>query len=220
MNVTIFSAMVGIEHVPIQDYTWVVIDVLRASTTILCLMENGIEQVKIVGSVEEALELKQQGYIPVGERGDEPLVGFEYDNSPYAVFLKDWRKKRVALTTTNGTRALVAVKDGHKVIVAGFRNLDAVAACLNKLGNPVAIIPIGDQGNSRIEDELCAQALYDRILGKTVDWDDIKAQVVEERKTKIQAKGWAYAQDIELALTPNTTSIIPFLAKDMTLEQI
>jgi 2-phosphosulfolactate phosphatase len=217
MDVTIFSALKGISQAAIPRTVWVVIDVLRASTTILCLMEKGVKKIRIVGTIEEALTMKAEGYTPIGERGDEPLPGFEFDNSPYAVLQNDWREKKVVLTTTNGTRALVAVKEGYQVLVAGFRNIDAVAATLNTVGYPAAIVPIGDLGSPRLEDELCAHALQDRIAGKPVDWKAIKEQVSEERRAKIQVKGWMYAEDIELALTPNACSIVPILAPGMTL---
>lgn len=219
MRIEIFSALQGLNKHAIHECVCVVIDVLRASSTILCLMENGAEEVKVVGSVEEALELKPQGYILVGERGDQALEGFNFDNSPYAVSQHKWQGKKVLITTTNGTRALVAVKHGYRVVVAGFRNLDAVAEYTKKPLRPVAIIPIGNMDEPRVEDERCAQALRSRILGETIDWEEIRQEILSKREDTIKRKGEMYKRDVELSLTLNTTRIIPVLDTGIVLHK-
>jgi 2-phosphosulfolactate phosphatase len=100
------SALRGIESLPLQEYACAVIDVLRASTTILCLFEHGASNVRVLGSVDAALALKAEGYTVMGERGDTPLPGFDADNSPHQAASHDWRGRRVAITTSNGTRAV------------------------------------------------------------------------------------------------------------------
>jgi 2-phosphosulfolactate phosphatase len=218
MIVDIYSVMKGIENIR-PDHTCIVIDVLRASTSIICLMERGLEKLRVVANVEDALSLKDMRYILIGERGEKPLKGFKYDNSPYIISQLDWSGKRVVLTTTNGTRALIAVQACKNVAVAGFRNIDAVANYAIKINNPVAIIPIGNMGEPRIEDEICADALVNRIQGISVDWSSKIQPIWKDRNVKTSAKGKVYWKDVELALTVNTTSIVPTLVHEYNLKK-
>jgi 2-phosphosulfolactate phosphatase len=217
MEIKILSALKGIHSIPVSEYIHVVIDVLRASSTILCLMENGAEEVKVVETPEEALQFKDKGYILVGERGDQFLEGFDFDNSPYAVKQHCWQGKRVVVTTTNGTRALYAVRQGFEVVVGGFRNINAVAEYLKERDRPIAIIPIGNLGEPRIEDELCAIALRSLIQGKSVEWERINREILEEKANKIHRLGENYRKDVELSLTVNATRIIPTLGENLAL---
>jgi 2-phosphosulfolactate phosphatase len=219
MDVTIYPALVGIERI-VPDHTIsIVIDVLRASTTILCLMENGLDRLQIVSTVEEALQKKKDNVILIGERGEKPLDGFEYDNSPFLVANRDWGGKSVILTTTNGTRAIASVQACRQVLIAGFRNIDSVASYVHTAGCSVAVIPIGNQGDPRLEDDICADALRKRINGIPVDWENILQPIWEERIKKIYSRSEAYKKDVELALTINATSIIPVLGKGLVLQK-
>ena len=217
MEIKILSALKGIQFIPVSEYIHVVIDILRASSTILCLMENGAEEVKVVGTPEEALHFKDKGYILVGERGDQFLEGFDFDNSPYAVKQYCWQGKLVVVTTTNGTRALYAVRQGFEVLVGGFRNISAVAKYLKERDHPVAIIPIGNLSEPRIEDELCAIALRSLIQGKAVEWETIIREIMEEKANKIHRLGENYRKDVEISLTVDATRIIPTLGRDLIL---
>jgi 2-phosphosulfolactate phosphatase len=218
-EISIYSALAGIEEINPPNTTCVVIDVLRASTTILCLMEGGLECVQIVSTVEEALALKKPDTMLIGERGEEPLQNFEFDNSPYQVSKQNWLNKRAILTTTNGTRAIAAVQTCKQVVIAGFRNIDAVARSIQKNEHFVAITPIGNKGDPRLEDELCADALKKRILGLPVNWEEIVKPIWEERNLKLYSRGETYKKDVALALTINATSIIPLLENGLILRK-
>ena len=219
MKVDLYSTLSGIEKINPKNTTCIVIDVLRASTTILCLMENGLEYVQVVSTVEEALQLKKDDTVLIGERGEKPLIGFEFDNSPYLVSKHNWSGKKAILTTTNGTRAITSVQTCRQVIIAGFRNIDAVAGYVQKSNHPIAIIPIGDKGDPRLEDEICAQALRNRIIEHPVNWDEVINPIWEERNLKIYSKGETYKKDVELALTVNVTAIIPVLQNGLILRR-
>lgn len=219
MQIEILSALQGIDDIQISKFVCVVIDVLRASSTILCLMEHGAEKVKVVKTVDAALALKSKGYVLVGERDDTVLEGFEFDNSPFMVAQHNWEGKKVVVTTTNGTRALVAVKDAHQVVVAGFRNIDAVAVYVRWYSQPVAIIPIGDMGAPRLEDEKCAEMLHARIIGEAFDWNTTKEEILLEKEAKIRRKGESYGRDVEFSLALNTTRIVPVMGEELVLHR-
>jgi len=182
-------------------------------------MERGLEELKLVASIEEALSLKDKGYVLIGERGAKPLQGFDYDNSPYLISKLDWSGKKVVLTTSNGTRALIAVQACKNVFVAGFRNIDAIADYVRNLNDPIAIIPIGHMGDPRIEDELCAQALRRRIQGLSVDWTSLVSQIWNERNSIISAESETHEKDLELGMIVNATSVIPVLQKNLYLRR-
>jgi 2-phosphosulfolactate phosphatase len=219
MIVNIYSTLNGIENIDPANTTCIVIDVFRASTTTICLMERGLDELKVVASIEEALNLKDEGFVLIGERGARPIQGFEFDNSPYLISKFDWSGKRAVLTTSNGTRALISVQTCRNVVVAGFRNIDAIAKYVKSINDSIAIIPIGHMGEKRIEDELCAKALKRKILGLSVDWPSLVQQIWDQKNLIISANSEVHEKDLELGMIVNSTSIIPKLEKDLYLRR-
>jgi len=218
MEVTIYSAMQGVDRVDIEQHVFVVMDILRASNTIICLMEKGASEVRVVGEVDEAYELKQHGYSLVGERHGRIVPGFDFDNSPYKVSHHDWSEKKVVLTTTNGTRALVTVQNGFRVVIGSFRNIDAVCQYVKSLGYPVALLPAGDQGTPMLEDELCARAMLSRIRNEPVDWQKMREAVFEKAERNVGTRGETYLRDALLSVSPNKTDIVPVLHDGLVLK--
>jgi 2-phosphosulfolactate phosphatase len=109
----------------------VVIDALRASATILALLELGAPRVTIAATVDEAFSLvvaERGRYLLCGESGGLPPRGFDYGNSPSGVAALDLAGREVVLSTSNGTRALRAVAAAHLALVGTGRNGAAVAA--------------------------------------------------------------------------------------------
>ena len=137
----------------------VVIDVLRATTTIINALGNQASSIIPVVSVEQArLTAQRADAMLGGERDCVKLEGFDFGNSP-AEYTKERVKNQViALTTTNGTRALLACVEAEQVLVAAFANLSAVR---QKIANhrKVNIICAGTNGEITLEDTLLAGAL-------------------------------------------------------------
>ena len=217
MEVKIYSAMAGIDRIAIERHVFVVMDILRASNTITRLMEKGATEVKVVGEVEEAYRLKEHGYSLVGERLGKTLPGFDFDNSPYRIGQHDWSGKKVVLTTTNGTRALVAVQNGFRVVIGGFRNIDAVCRYVKGLDRPVALMPVGDRGTPMLEDELCAKAMLNRIRNQPVDWQEMKEAILQKAERNVGSMGETYRKDALLSVLPNETDIVPVLHDGLVL---
>src|SRR5712691_550699 len=102
----------------------VVIDVLRATTTIIHALAAGCSSVRPCAEVEEAKTLA--GNMPAGkvilagERGGKPLPGFDLGNSPREFTPKTCAGTTLVLTTTNGTRALLRAAEAERVLIAGF----------------------------------------------------------------------------------------------------
>ena len=102
----------------------VVIDVLRATTTIAWALNNGAEAVQTFSDLEELRSNAQQwpeaSRLMVGERGGKTLEGFDLGNSPVAVIPEVVQGKRLFMSTTNGTRSLHKVRDIARVFTAAL----------------------------------------------------------------------------------------------------
>lgn len=150
--------------------TGIVVDVLRATSTIVQALESGYERVYCCAEVEEAFALRDElgGAVLAGERGGNPLPGFDLGNSPLE-FLKP-RAEVVVLTTTNGTRAIVgAAANCDTVLVGSLLNLQAVAAAARGLGRDVEIVCAGLRGGYCEDDAYCAGRIAALLGGEPTD---------------------------------------------------
>jgi 2-phosphosulfolactate phosphatase len=143
----------------------VVIDVLRASTTIIHALAAGIKMVRICAEVDEARaiagEMRAGRVLLGGERHGEKLTGFDLGNSPGEYTPKLCKGSTLVLTTTNGTGALLRASTAERVMVAGFVNYSAVCEQLRLDARPVHIICSGTEGEVSLEDTLLAGAFVD-----------------------------------------------------------
>ena len=141
----------------------VVIDVLRATTTIIHALAAGAASVIPCGEIDEARH-HAAGFaggtvLLGGERGGVRISGFDLDNSPTSYTADRVEGRTLVFTTTNGTRALLRAAQADRVFVAGFVNLHAVLAMLVDSQLPVHVVCAGTDGEVTYEDCLCAGAL-------------------------------------------------------------
>jgi 2-phosphosulfolactate phosphatase len=144
----------------------VVIDVLRATTTIVHALAAGCLAVVPCAEVEEAQQraaaLRPAGKIILGgERGGVPLPGFDRGNSPREYTAAACKKATVVLTTSNGTPALLRAAEAERGLVAAFVNFSAVCEQLRADPRPVHIVCAGTEGAVSLEDTLLAGAFVD-----------------------------------------------------------
>ena len=146
----------------IEDSCCVVIDVLRATTTIITALGNRATAIKPVVTIDEARQMAANSNCLLGgERDCRKLEGFDFGNSP-AEYTKDRvDSQTIALTTTNGTRALMTCLEAQQVLVAAFINFTAVADAISS-HTKVNIICSGTNGEITLEDTLLAGALAAR----------------------------------------------------------
>jgi 2-phosphosulfolactate phosphatase len=149
----------------IEDHHAVVIDVLRASTTMLHALAAGAQAIMPCLEIEDALAAKAKDPLLLlgGERGGERIAGFDFGNSPFDYSAEAVANRRVAFTTTNGTRALAACRNAKDTIVATFNNLSAAAAYLESHATNVQLVCAGTAGLVSIEDMLFAGAMVFRL---------------------------------------------------------
>jgi 2-phosphosulfolactate phosphatase len=148
--------------------TALVIDVLRASTTIVTALEHGCLALVPVAEVDEARRRVADfpGALLAGERGGDPPAGFDLGNSPLEFTRERVAGRTIVFTTSNGTRALLAARAAAAVGVAGFANLSAAAEWALGRGDDVVVVCAGELGGRALEDEICAGLLVDRLLGR------------------------------------------------------
>jgi 2-phosphosulfolactate phosphatase len=148
----------------------VVIDVLRATTTMIHALAAGCCVIRPCAEVEEARELASQlrasRALLAGERDARPLPGFDLGNSPGDFTAARCRGTTLVLTTTNGTRALVRAAVAERTLVAGFVNYSAVCEQLRQDRRPTDVVCAGCSGEVALEDALLAGALVDFLAGQ------------------------------------------------------
>jgi 2-phosphosulfolactate phosphatase len=148
----------------------VVVDVVRATSTIAQALASGYRRVLCCAEVEDARELRTrlgEGVL-AGERRAAAIPGFELGNSPRE-FVEP-RGETVILTTTNGTRAIVAAAaSAETVLVGSLLNLDAVAAAARAGGGDVEVVCAGLEERFTIEDAYCAGRIAELLEGARTD---------------------------------------------------
>jgi 2-phosphosulfolactate phosphatase len=148
----------------------VVIDVLRATSTIVTALDNGAAGIIPVRETDEAIAvMKRVGRERVllcGERKSRLIEGFDLDNSPASYTRERIAGSTLVLTTTNGTRALVeAARDATAVYCAALLNRAAIVARLAACdGETVRLHCAGSEGTPSFEDVLCAGAIVDALV--------------------------------------------------------
>ena len=142
----------------------VVIDVLRATTTIAWSLQNGAEAIQAFADLGE-LEAAAAAWpadrcLRAGERGGKRVDGYDLGNSPLAVTPELVTGKRIFISTTNGTRSLQAVRPVPLLLTACLPNRTAVARRLVEAGaERVWIVGSGWEGDYSLEDSLAAGAV-------------------------------------------------------------
>ncbi|MFT6845578.1 MAG: 2-phosphosulfolactate phosphatase [Flavobacteriales bacterium] len=209
----------------------VVIDVLRATSAICAGFENGVKSIIPCSTVEEAMAFKNQGYVAAAEREGKIVPGFDFGNSPFSYMSDEVKGKEIALTTTNGTRAVnVAKSNGAQVVIGALSNLDAVVEWLLTQKKDVLLLCSGWKDKFNLEDTICAGAIAKKLIAsgtyasehdstiaarflfesaETNYFGFLKASSHRRRLRKLKLN-----KDIHYCLTANTTKVVPILVND------
>ena len=145
----------------------IVVDVLRATSTIVTAIEHGATAIVPVEEIEEAMDFyhaRQDGLLLCGERGAQKIEGFHLSNSPLEFTRQAVAGKTLVMTTTNGTPAFRRAARGEIVVAAALINVRAVAEAAVRSGRDISIICAGTLGKYSLDDVLCAGAIIDVIM--------------------------------------------------------
>jgi len=193
--------------------TVVVIDVFRASNTILMLLEQGASSVIPVSTVQEAFRLKKANpdYVLAGERKGIKVSGFDMGNSPHEASQKNLHQRHVIMTTSAGTKAIWHAKESERVLIGSFGNARALRDYLILMGpSLVTWFAAGTEGVSRaIEDELCAVYLNQVLVGEHPhDFQFMKERILKgDGAKRLQRLG--QVDDFAYCLTTDLFDFVP-----------
>ncbi|HOZ79000.1 MAG TPA: 2-phosphosulfolactate phosphatase [Ferruginibacter sp.] len=205
----------------------VIIDVLRATSTIATALYNGAKHIIPVDSVAECIRIgKQIEGITAGERDGRVAEGLEHGNSPFEYFPEFIKDKVLVLTTTNGTKLLhMALDKNAKAIITGsFPNISAVCDYLIKQNQPVILGCAAWKDRVNIEDTLFAGAVISRIkdhfdincdasaMAETM-YNDAKEDLFEFMKAKNASHyhrltNYGLEKDIRYCLTNDGANVV------------
>lgn len=167
MRIEAFFTPQEVDAAAVQDATVVVIDVVRATTTIIEALANGARAIYPTRSTEEAVRLAaslgREDTLLCGERKGQKVEGFDLGNSPREFDAATVDGKKIVLSTTNGTRALAVCAEGARVIPCAFTNLGAVAEAISG-DDHVVLVCAGQEDRFSLDDALCAGHLVRRTI--------------------------------------------------------
>jgi 2-phosphosulfolactate phosphatase len=183
-----------IEALDLEGKTAIVVDVLRATSTIVTAIANGARCVLPCLSPEEALRAKSadpENVLACGEREGKAVEGFDLGNSPLEYSPERVRGKAVALTTTNGTRALrlCSSKRARRVLIGSFLNLSALCERVARSEDEITIVCSGKEERFGLEDAVfagfCVFKLEDLLDDLELSDSAIAAKALAERFSDI-----------------------------------
>ncbi|MEI9935471.1 MAG: 2-phosphosulfolactate phosphatase [Ferruginibacter sp.] len=205
----------------------VIIDVLRATSTIATALYNGAKSVIPVSSVEDCIRIgKQIEGITAGERDGQIAEGLEYGNSPFEYSKEFVSGKTLVLTTTNGTKLLHMAldKNAKEIITGSFPNLSAVCDFLIAQKQNVILGCAAWKNRVNLEDTLFAGAVINRVkehfnincdsskLAETL-YNEGKEDLYEFIKNKnashyIRLSGFGLQKDIQYCLSEDVANVL------------
>jgi 2-phosphosulfolactate phosphatase len=213
--------------------TVVIIDVLRATSTIATALYNGAKSVIPVASVPRCIELgRELGGITAGERDGKVAEGLEHGNSPFEYPPSFIDNRILVLTTTNGTKLLhMALDNGAEEIITGsFPNLSAVCDHLLARNRPVILGCAAWKDRVNMEDTLFAGAVIDRIgqhfsincdsshfannLYQLAKDDPFEFMKKNNASHYHRLMGYGLEKDIRYCLSPDQANVLPLFLGD------
>lgn len=212
----------------VENKIVVVIDILRATTSICVAFKTGVSKILPVATPDEAKLFKDFDFVIAAERNAVKLDGFDMGNSPFEFENPLLKDKSIALTTTNGTKAIKMAKEmgAAQILIGAFVNIDAVANYIQSSKQSVILLCAGWKDKFNIEDTLYAGALVERLQNHcNIDCDSAQAALTLFESVKDHLYDYVClssharrfkllhtnTDDIEFCLQFNTMDLVPKL---------
>lgn len=184
-----------------------IIDVLRAFTTAAVALANGASRIVMVGTVEEALSLRQNsvGQICMGEVGGRAPPGFDFGNSPFELSRAELQGRTIIQRTGAGTQGIVAASDAQRLYAASLVTASATSrALLRAPSDRITLVAMGNNAVVRTdEDELCAIHIRNLLEGRAGDAEAVRRVILaggEIAHFDDPARPYMHPGDLEIAL--------------------
>ncbi|MFX1540815.1 MAG: 2-phosphosulfolactate phosphatase [Promethearchaeota archaeon] len=204
-----------------QHHIIVLVDVLRASSTIITALAHGASKIIPVPTVEDARTRAHEipNALLAGERAAHPPPGFDYGNSPRSFLTNNIRGRPIILTTSNFTRTLGTPPDTATILVGGFLNIEHVARTTRHLAQqhnrPISVISAGSMSGFHSEDDFTAGHIIIRIENPNdppsyADPGDLARELLVSRHGSLLVRA-GYEEDIYFCAQPNRYDLTPIL---------
>ena len=168
-----------IENFRPKDSLVVVIDILRATSCWVTALANGAVSVYPVSTLDECRILMEKGSFGAAERQGKQVEGFDAGNSPFDFSNDRVKGKRIAATTTNGSKTVKGLMSAREMIIGSMLNFSAIADYLLKSGSEILLACSGWEGGISLEDMLFAGVLLEKIESGYVPADDSSVACIE-----------------------------------------
>lgn len=146
------------QHDP-KDKNVVVIDIIRATSTIASALQHGVKRMIPVETIQEANTWLEKGYLVAGERDGVKIPHFHFGNSPFEFMVDDVKGKEIIHTTTNGTRCVLMSKGARNIVAGSFVNQDAIFDWIKKENRNTILFCAGWKDHYVMDDALFAGAV-------------------------------------------------------------
>lgn len=167
----VFSSAHSFQEEDIRDKTVVIVDVLRASSTMVTALQNGARGIIAVEDMDDASKISHnldaESFLLSGEKDGVTIEGYDLGNSPLEHTAGVVSGKTIILNTTNGTKAIKRCGLADRIIIGSFLNLKATVDHLKELDEDVVLVCAGWRGRLSLEDLLCAgNIIYELYSGQ------------------------------------------------------
>ncbi|MBE0572556.1 MAG: 2-phosphosulfolactate phosphatase [Ignavibacteriaceae bacterium] len=171
MRLDVLFSPVQADELFFTGKTTVVIDVLRASSTIITALTNGAKEIVPVGTVEFAVKVSGGIFggqtLLGGERNTKKIEGFALGNSPSEYTNEIVNGKSIVFYSTNGSRAIVKAKYSANLFICSFNNMESLARHIKSLNEDVVILCSGNNNFFSLEDSVCAGMLVCELIDES-----------------------------------------------------
>lgn len=215
----------------VSGATVLIVDVLRASTTIITALAHGALGVVPVAEPDDARRRAADGILVAGERRGEKVDGFDLGNSPVEFAVTPLAGRTVVFTTSNGTRALLASRGAAAIAIAALVNVSAAADWAASEARDTTVVCAGDWGAVSLEDCVCAGLLVERLAARvpgaqlTSPAADARraaapyardiGRLATDAKSARRLTNAGHGSDVRACLVLDTTSLVPVYAPDV-----
>lgn len=213
----------------VKGKTVVIIDILRATSTMCVAFQSGVSKILPVSTPGECAMFRDFDFLCAAERNAVKVDGFDLGNSPFEYQNPLLAGRKIAFTTTNGTKAIKSAKDmgAANVLIGSFLNLEALCEKLRVLNQPVILLCAGWKDKFNLEDTLFAGAVVNELCVEfAVECDAALSSQQLFLAMKADLESWVrksshakrfkllhlQTDDIKFCLQLNTINLVPHLS--------
>ncbi len=228
MKIEVLFSPASVDELGMRGRNVVIIDVLRASTTICTALRNGAREIIPTPDIESAIKistnLSSDSRLLGGERQGKKIDGFDLGNSPLEYTPEKVGGKTIIFTTTNGAGAVYKCRYASMALVGTFVNISSIVRTVVDIGGTWTILCSGREGAFSAEDATCAGMIISKVQTEVeVETDDagltagilyknFKRSILEMMKKSKHGEylvSIGFAEDLEFCAAIDTVPVIP-----------